>query len=488
MAKVLLFNPPVPGGGGFTREGRCTQEAGVWATQWPPLSLTTAASLLEADGHAVTVFDFPAVGMNVAALMTVLQKDPPDFAIWSTATQTLASDLAIAGKIKEVSPQTLTAVFGTHVTARPEDALSETALDAVIRGEPEGPIQQLSRCDRTNWRKISGISYRRTLPETEADPEPTSAHGYRPANQGLPLHHNPDAEFLPPERIPAPAWRLIDRRPYRLPLKGRLFLMVAPVRGCPYRCDFCTAPLYYGTKLRQRPIAAVMEEMERNIGDYRINDVFIWADTFTADRAYVREFCRAVIERRLPVSWTCNSRVDTIDEETLSLMQAAGLWMISYGLESGSDGILERSRKKMTVAQSRQAVLWAKRMGLRVAGHFIFGLPGETETTMGETLALALDLPLDIAQFYAAAPFPGTKLYAEAEKEGWLTENASSSQNSAAMNLPGLPAAIVDQYRRFAFRKFYGRPKVMMNLLSMAEWEAVKSVPAAMRRFVSWTR
>ncbi|MCX5829789.1 MAG: radical SAM protein [Deltaproteobacteria bacterium] len=466
MANVLLFNPPAPGGGGFTREGRCTQEAGVWATQWPPLSLTTTAALLIANGHIVKVFDFPALGMTATAISTLIRKEHPDLAIWGTATPTLGSDLQIARLIKEISPSTITAVMGTHVTARPEDALSERAVDAVIRGEPEGIIGNLCRVGHSNWKSVNGISYRRKQL----------------------IQHNPDADFLAPPDIPAPAWHLIDHGSYRLPLKGRPFLMVAPVRGCPYRCTFCTAPLYYGAKLRRRPIENVLREIEINTKSYSISDIFIWADTFTADRDYVREFCRAVIARSLSISWTCNSRVDTIDEETLMLMKKAGLWMISYGLESGNDGILARSGKKMTVAQSRKAVLWAKQTGIRVAGHFIFGLPGEKKSTMEETLALALELPLDIAQFYAAAPFPGTGLYAEAKREGWLRKDSFSSQASAVMDLPGLSADEVDDFRRFAFRKFYGRPQAALNLLSMAEWEALKSVPAAMKRFLGWTR
>jgi radical SAM superfamily enzyme YgiQ (UPF0313 family) len=142
----------------------------------------------------------------------------------------------------------------------------------------------------------------------------------------------------------------------------------------------------------------------------------------------------------------------------------------------------------MTIAQSRKAVVWAKRAGIRVAGHFIFGLPGETETTMAETLAFALELPLDFAQFYAAAPFPGTRLYEEAKRNGWLIGEASSSQNYAAMNLPGLPASRIDAYRHYAFQRFYGRARVLRNLLSMAQWGALKSVPAALRGFLRWTK
>ena len=236
------------------------------------------------------------------------------------------------------------------------------------------------------------------------------------------------------------------------------------------------------------PIENILQEIRDNMEVHGIRDVFIWADTFTADRAYVREFCRALIDSRLPIAWTCNSRVDTVDEETLRLMKQAGLWMISYGIESGNDRILELCQKKMTVAQSRRAVLWAKEAGIRVAGHFIFGLPGETEETMARTLALSLELPLDIAQFYAAAPLPGTRLYEEAQKEGWLIEYTTPSQNEAAMNLPGLPASTVNRYRRLAFRKFYGRPMAMINLLSMAEWSAVKNTFAPLKRFRNWTR
>ncbi len=467
MAHILLFNPPAPGGGGFTREGRCTQEAGVWATQWPPLSLTTAAALLEADGHSVEVQDFPAAGLDLKALGRMLTRWPFRMACWSTATPTLEGDLAVARLVKSVSPATTTAVFGTHVSARPEDALAEPAVDLVIRGEPEGILRALCRVEPDRLSDVAGISCRQTDPPG--------------------IRHNPDAPLLPPEEIPPPAWHLIDPGLYRLPLKGRPFLMVAPVRGCPFRCSFCTAPLYYGTRLRRRPVEAVLKEIEDNLASFGIRDLFIWADTFTADRSYVHAFCQAIRKRGLEVSWTCNSRVDTIDPETLALMRDAGLWMISFGLESGDDALLERSGKKMTVAQSRQAVLWAKEAGVRVAGHFIFGLPGETEETLARTLALALELPLDIAQFYAAAPFPGTALYDEAAAGGWLAGDEAMSQSHAVMNLPGLPAARIDAFRRYAFRRFYGRPRAVWNLWTMAEAGALKGLPASLKRFIGWT-
>jgi anaerobic magnesium-protoporphyrin IX monomethyl ester cyclase len=486
---ILLFNPPAPDGRAYTREGRCTQEAGVWGTQWPPLSLATAAALLRRDGHRVTLRDYPAAGLDSRALVEDLRQLRPAFAIWSTGTPTLRHDLALARLVREQAPEAVTAVIGTHVTVRPEEALSEAALSAVIRGEPEGIIRELCRSAGA-FGEVAGLSW-------------------RDARDGA-IRHNPDAAPLEPKAIPAADWDGLDLDGYRLPLKGRRFLMVAPVRGCPWRCVFCTAPLYYGYRLRWRPVADVVAEMAGNVERYDIREFFIWADTFTADRRYVRELCRAIIESGLRISWTCNSRVDTIDEETLRLMKAAGLWMISYGLESGSDAILAASGKGITVAQSREAVALAHRLGIRVAGHFMFGLPGETEETMAETLVLALTLPIDIVQFYVAAPFPGTALYDEARGKGWLRETMeergspppdrgaaapgaipsgsapAASQNSAVMELPGLPSTRVDAYRRYAYRRFYLRPRAVVRVLSMAELSAVAGIMPPIRRFLRW--
>jgi radical SAM superfamily enzyme YgiQ (UPF0313 family) len=469
---ILLFNPPAPDGRGYTREGRCTQEAGVWGTQWPPLTLATAAALLRRDGHRVTLRDYPATGIDLLSLTEDLRTLRPGFAIWSTGTPTLSFDIDIARVVRGNAPKSVTAVIGTHVTVRPEEALCEPALNIVVRGEPEGIIRELCRCAGM-WAEVPGISWRDT--------------------EGGAIRHNPDAPPLEPEAIPPPAWDGLDLDAYRLPLKGRRFLMVAPVRGCPWRCSFCTAPLYYGHRLRRRPVASVVDELADNVARFGIHEFFVWADTFTADLSYVREFCGAILESGLRISWTCNSRVDTIDPETLRMMKEAGLWMISYGLESGNDAILAASGKGITAAQSREAVKLANRLGIRTAGHFMFGLPGETEETMAETLALALSLPLDIAQFYTAAPFPGTALYDDALREGWLKEAGKGggrafAQNSAVMELPGLPAARVDAFRRDAYRRFYLRPRAAARVVSMVEPRALAGLMPALRRFLIWLR
>ncbi|HOG07339.1 MAG: B12-binding domain-containing radical SAM protein [Syntrophales bacterium] len=502
--RVLLFNPPGPDDRAFIREGRCTQEAGAWAVLWPPVTLTTAAALLRADGHHVRVVDFPAAGLGKADLAQLLLAEPPDLAVWSTGTPTLSFDLGLGASVREAAPDAFTAVLGTHVSVRSEAALAHAGIDAVLRGEPEGVLRDL--CRALERRRACASMQGRPSPvsgddadsasrgENEPDAPPDALASVRGLSwrggHGSDIRHNPEADPLPAEAIPAPAWDGLDLTPYRLPLKGRPFLIVAPVRGCPYVCSFCTAPLYYGSKLRRRPVEAVVAEIGDNVARFGIHEFFLWADTFTADRRYVRAFCEAVITHRLDITWTCNSRVDTVDRETFTLMKQAGLWMVSFGIESGSDRVLAACGKNTTAVQAATAVTTAHDLGIRTAGHFIFGLPGETEESLAETLALALALPLDVAQFYAAAPFPGTRLYDEAVRNGWLRSDAgtgsSFSQSAAVLELPDLPAARVDAFRREAYRRFYLRPRAIRRTLSMLEPRAAFQAVIGAQRFLRW--
>ena len=302
------------------------KRAGIWATQWPPLSLASAATFLEGDGHKLKVLDCPAVGINYPGLETLAANFSPKFAFWHTATPTLKNDFDLAYRIKSVIPDVITGVMGTHVTADPNAALAHMSIDMVIRREPEQTIRAVCRSEDIDWHTVAGLSYR--------DPKSQM------------VCHNQDRDFILPQNIPAPAWHFLDLSPYCLPLKGRPFLIVAPIRGCPWECSFCTAPLYYGRKLRKRPISAVMDEISHGMVHFGIRDFFVWADTFTADPEYVIAFSRELLDRGLKIRWTCNSRVDTVTLEMLAEMKRAGLWMISFGLESGNNGILEKSGKK----------------------------------------------------------------------------------------------------------------------------------------------
>lgn len=467
--KLLLLNPPTREGKGFIREGRCTQEGGVWTTLWPPISLATVGAILERDGHDVDALDASAVGYPRDRLLADIERDRPDAVIWSTGTPSIAADLELADEIRAVAPATRTAVFGTHVTALDESCLEQTpGLDAIFRNEPEATASEwVARLDEpSSWSEVLGLSFR---------------------GDGR-IERSPDRPFLDDlDALPDPAWHLFDLDVYRLPLKGSRFLMVTPHRGCPYPCSYCTAQTYYGAKLRRRSIQRVRDEIRRNVEVHGVRELFFWSDTFTIDKRYVMELCNAI--EPLGVTWASNSRVDTIDPELARAMRRAGCWMISFGIESGDQASLDAAGKGATVEEAEQAVRIAKDAGIKVAGHFVLGIPGETSESLEKTLALAERLPLDFEQFYCAVPFPGSRLYTEATTKGWLAETAFDRfrQDEAILELPGLTAEEVMAYRQRAYRRFYSRPRVALGALSMLSPRNLGQLGTAVKRFLGWT-
>lgn len=473
--RILLLNPPTVEGKGFIREGRCTQEGGVWTTLWPPISLATIGAVLERDGHEVEARDASATGYPRTRLLADIAEAPPDAVIWSTGTPSIVDDLALATEIKRVAPSTRTAVFGTHVTALDADCIEKTpALDAIFRNEPEATaaewVSKLLTPER--FSEISGLTFRRVPSGSEAST----------------FQRNPDRPFLADlDQLPSPAWHLFELDAYRLPLKGERFLMVTPHRGCPYPCSYCTAQTYYGAKLRRRSVERVIEEIRRNLEVHGVKELFFWSDTFTLDKRYVTALCEAMAP--LGVSWASNSRVDTIDGELARAMRRAGCWMISFGIETGSQQLLDAVGKGATVEEAERAVAAVKAAGIKVAGHFVLGLPGETIQTLDETLALAARLPLDFEQFYCAVPFPGSRLYDEAREKGWLHEEDFSRyrQDEAILELPGLTPEEVARYRQAAYRRFYTRPRVAMSALGLLSPRNLWRATSAFRRFIGWT-
>jgi radical SAM superfamily enzyme YgiQ (UPF0313 family) len=469
--KVLLLNPPTIDEKQFIREGRCTQEQGVWATLWPPLSLATIGAVLEEDSCGVQIVDCPAQGVPWHALEQLIKTFMPDLVIWSTGTPSVMSDLALASYIKRNNDRILTAVFGTHVTVFDNQSLeSFPDIDFVVRNEPEMTVRELVKTlsEGRSPEEVSGLTFRRKTGEIVA---------------------NPSRPFIEPlDMLPFPAWHLVDLDRYRLPLKGTPYLMVAPQRGCPYKCSFCTCQTYYGKRLRKRSIDSILKEIEYDIEKYKVRDFFFWAETFVIDKEYVAALCSAIIERGLSIAWTSNSRVDTVDSNLLKIMAEAGCWMISYGIESGSQAILDGVNKGTTPEQALQAVQSTREAGIKTVGHFILGLPGETRETLESTITYARKLPLDLAQFYCAVPFPGSSLYDQALKEGWISGHNFNhyKQDYALMRLPTISPEEVNRFRALAYQRFYFRPGNILRALKLINWFDPQGLFRSAKDFWRW--
>jgi len=460
---VALINGPSPDGSLFTREGRCTQKASIWSVQWPPITLAYLAAVAERHGHQPVLIDCPVTGISRLRLVQKLVVLKPELCILAVATPSFTCDMETASAIKHALPATRIVLLGVHATVLDRQILAgQPAVDGILRHEPEGTLEEwLTRWPATT--SISGLTCR---------------HGGE-------VRRNPDRPYLDDlDSLPFPAWHRADLSRYRLPFRRERFLSLIPLRGCPYRCSFCTAGEYYGHRPRLRSVASVIAEIAWLRQRFGIRDLFLWAETFSIDRPFVMDLCAAMRTATPDIRWTCNSRLDTVDADMLRAMRAAGCWMISFGIESTDPEILAATGKKPRFLDPHATLRQARQAGLMTVGHFILGLPGETPATMRQTAADARKLPLDFAQFYALAPFRGSPLFEQLEKEGksGALDNERISQDQASVSLPGLTLAQLDRFRRRTIRRFYLRPRLLLRLIRFAGWGVFRQGGRELRR------
>lgn len=447
---VVLVNPPSLDGKGMIREGRCTQKENVWTTAWAPVSLATCTAVLLEAGFSSTLYDCPADGIGVERFKQLLQQEKPDMAVFSTATVSIAHDLKIAALCREILPHVKTAALGTHVSTLPDETLrAEPALDAVVRGEPEYTLRELAQTLSQNGsftKDVQGVTYR--------------------ANEEI--IQNPTRPFIANlDELPFPAWQFIEPQNYRLPITREPYLLVNSGRGCPYPCNFCTAPVYNGKRVRSKSPQRTVDEMQWVHKNFGVNHIMFWSDGFTLDENFARETCEEILRRNFKINWIANSRVDDVDFELLKLMKRAGCWILGYGIDSGSQETLDKVGKKFTLAQARDAVKWARKAGLTTCGFFIMGFPHENVNHLKETIKFAKSVELDFAQFLCAVPLPGTRLYEEAMIGNYMTVKDWNTFefSHSIMKYNGISPEVITHYRKKAYLEFYLRPKVIFRIL-----------------------
>ena len=398
------------------------------------------------------MLDCPASAISLPSLIKILRTIKPDLCVLAISTPTFDIDMRVLEAIKRAIPATRIALIGVHATAEDLDILrSQDAVDFIIRGEPEATFGELIERmeDRKGFDNVLGLSYRRV-----SDP-----------------CGNPDRPFIADlDSLPFPAWEEIDISKHRMPFRRDRFLIVAPLRGCPYRCSFCVAGLVYGHAARLRSTDSVVAEINRDRADFGVNDFFMWAETFTISRDFVIALCDAIKKDAPGIRWTCNSRTDTVDAEMLRRMRAVGCWMVGFGVESANPAVLRATGKNVGAGSINEPIRLAREAGLMTLGHFIIGLPGDTSRSVEATVGLAMELDLDFAQFYAAAPFVGSGLYEQARKNGSLgsVDFSTMNQAQASLALPGLPAQDADRARRRAVLRFYLRSGKFFRLIRWA--------------------
>jgi anaerobic magnesium-protoporphyrin IX monomethyl ester cyclase len=240
-------------------------------------------------------------------------------------------------------------------------------------------------------------------------------------------------------------------------------------RGCPFNCRFC-GKLPGTRKVRLRTADKVLEEMLRAVSlGYR--EIYFYDDLFTVNRQRVFDLSDSIRKHGLDLPWSVRARVDTVDEELLARMKAAGCRRLYFGVESGSERTLKLMDKRISTAQAMSAVQACRRIGLETVSYFILGFPGETEADMAETVRFACELPTDFASFNIFCPLPASPVHDQLCSEGldpWVDYIHLRSDKLPSYK-GDLDAETVERYFRECWKRFYGRPQAWAALARMID-------------------
>lgn len=476
---VLLVNPPSPDGGIWIRTqhrvGRRSREEMVW----PQCSLAQLAAMLQPN-YSVAVVDAIAERMSWTQFEALVRRKTPKYYLTQATAPTLTNDMYGVMLARSLGAKTI--AFGTHVTPMPFETMRDyPALDFVLRGEPELTLRELidvledKSAERPGWisqlLKKTDAQWQPVVINTEDDqPNLSGIKGLVWRDRGE-IQQNPDRGFIPNlDDLPLPMYELLPLEAYRMPLMKGPFCFVLTSRGCPAGCKYCIKHVSYQWSVRLLSPERIVQEI-RVLYDHGIRNIHMYADLFTVNREQVMRLCELILRDDLKIKWTCNSRVDYVDEEMLKLMGRAGCWMISWGIESGNELILKKAAKGANPKKALAALTWARTAGIKNWGYFIIGLPGETLETIRETIELAKSLPLEIALFHVAAPYPGTPFFFEVVEKGWFREGTQWEQvdmdKGTVLQYENLSAEDLLYWQRRAFREWAFRPGPALTYLKM---------------------
>lgn len=315
---------------------------------------------------------------------------------FSVLTAAFKESILLSRELRKRYPDSIIVFGGIHPTAMPEEFLSYSHIDAVIRGEGELPLAEFYRCIKKgrDYSHINGFSYRK---------------------EGKVFHNPVSSPVEELDSYPRFPYEIFDPKKYDLGF-------VVSSRGCPYRCIFCSNRITTGRRYRYHSSGRIADDLELLYKRYGKKSVLFVDDNFLVSKERIYDLIGEIKKRGLHKLMVFNfqARGDNVTRPLLKDLYDAGFRSIFFGIETASEEIMKTIKKDETVAQCIEAVRMAKETGFHVSATFIYGLPGETHKDRDKALRLSRDLKLDMVRYNNATPYPGTELYEIARKESRL--------------------------------------------------------------------
>jgi anaerobic magnesium-protoporphyrin IX monomethyl ester cyclase len=450
--RVLLINPP------YSAEERYGKDLGKFGPLNEPLGLAYLAANLEKGGHDVSILDAPALEVTKEGICDHIKKNEYGLVGVTMLTPMFNRSMEIVKGVKSLFPDILIVVGGPHPTILPEETLNTNReIDFAVIGEGEIILLNLVNALENN-KPIDGIS----------------GVAYRKGNKVI---INPPPQLVADlDELPIPARHLLPMHAYHITrsrAKSEHAFTVSVARGCPFNCAFCCR--IFGRKARHHSVERIIEEIRMLVETYDAKEINLEADTLTVNRKFIMALCDAIINSGLSkqVAWTCEARIDTVDEDVLKKLKEAGCWQTSYGVETGSQRLLDLVHKDITIEKIEKTFAITKKVGISIRAFYMLGIPTETREESLKTIAFAKKLDARWSQFTLFTPYPGTELYDIAVKEGGLKSRNWSDYKTHGGWTKGQLSYVpkgrsIDEMKALqkkAYRAVYIRPRVMMRFL-----------------------
>lgn len=388
----------------------------------PPFGLLYLGAVLERASHKVEVIEFNSynnknLDSEEEELIKEIINKKPDLIGITCMTAYAKIVKKLISSLKKAEKEIPLVVGGPHATALPEDMLNAGA-DIVILGEGESTILRVIDYyqGRIKKEKIGGIAYK------DLDNK---------------IRINDKIDYEDVNQIPFPAYHLMNLDHYlarNYSIRGYWFRngWIFTSRGCPGRCTFCASCITHGYKIRERNIDDIIKELRFLSKTYKIEGFCILDDTFTVRTERVIKFCSKLRESGLNLKWGCQARVNFFNEEQAVELKKSGCLQVDFGVESGSQKVLDYIKKGITVEQSKKAFEICKKYKLRSLATIMIGTPHETMEDIQKTKELLKEIKPDYTGFFFTTPYPGTELYKQTLENKWLDLSDDLSWESNA--------------------------------------------------------
>ena len=455
--KILFIQPPLSMS---TRYGALEHAGGIE----PPFGICYLAAILRKERYEISIIDAQTLGIGIDETVGKVLDYNPDIVGITATTPAIFVANHLSKKIREKLPNIIIVIGGCHISALPQETMLQCPyFDIGIIGEAEKTIVPLMReIDNAikkkqqtylpdKLKKINGLIIRnndRKIAQTE------------PAT----ITNNLDD-------IPFPAFDLLPpiTEHYRIPTQSvdRLpSISLITSRGCTGRCTFCDLTIT-GRRPRAHSAEYTFELMRWVNKEFGVRSIMFEDDNFLIFHKRLRQLGEYLRKDRLDLSWSCTARVDMVNPEILRLAKSLGCWQILYGVETGSQKILDFYNKKITVPKIRKTVFETHKAGLKSKAFIMMGNPLESRATLNASIDLVTSIPLNDISITFFTPYPGSPIYSMGiEQYGVFQKDWSKMSSFDIVFVPnGLDENDLIEYQKKAYRKFYLRWPILYDYL-----------------------